>query len=119
MKSMSHKTAKGVAAISLAMLMALPALTGCSMDKPDAGNAQEETTQTQTAIDTAQSKTNADAKSKSSSSTKKKAAVKQSGGTVSSKKSAKKSTVSQKSAQSSNQTTSSQKAASTPSTNKK
>ena len=61
MKTTHHKTAKGVAAVSLAMLMALPALTGCSMDKPDAGDAQEPTAQTQNVPDdTAQSKTSSD-----------------------------------------------------------
>ena len=92
MKSMNHKTAKGVAAISLAMMMALPALTGCSsLIKSDqnAEPAQEATTQTQTQTTTADTKdtSSTDTKSKASSSTKKKAAVKQSGSVKSSKKS--------------------------------
>ena len=49
MFSTHRNVTKGIAAASLAMLMALPALTGCSMDKPDPGNAQETTSQTQTA----------------------------------------------------------------------
>ena len=49
MFSTHRNVTKGIAAASLAMLMALPALTGCSMDKPDPGDAQETTSQTQTA----------------------------------------------------------------------
>ena len=43
----SRNAAKGAAAFSLAMLLALPALTGCSMDKPQADDMEPEATQSQ------------------------------------------------------------------------
>lgn len=43
----SRNAAKGAAAFSLAMLLALPALTGCSMDKPQADDMGPEATQSQ------------------------------------------------------------------------
>ena len=53
----SRNAAKGAAAFSLAMLLVLPALTGCSMDKPQADDMEPEATQSQNvAVDQAEPK---------------------------------------------------------------
>lgn len=76
MNLLHGKTAKGVAAVSLAMLMALPALTGCAGHKQATGAVQ----------DTTQSAATSETQGKTGATARKKAAVKQSGGTASGKR---------------------------------